>query len=244
MSQTQAWRHYLLKIMSRTKLQFGIIVLIAAGAATALVVQHEIQARLCAENESLRLQLAQPKPANEEAALPAASGENSNSLPDKEFKELLRLRSEVGALRRQTNELVNWLAKTQNSQPTQSRDATPAAGQQAPPALPEEYPKTADGAAKGILDTFFRGDWDTFFANFGQPGVPRETYDQMFRNPRVSNYLASIETMSFGEPTNSFSRNKWAVPYKMRFKDGSEKEWQLYVGRDPKTQRWYFDGGF
>ena len=65
----------------------------------------------------------------------------------------------------------------------------------------------------------------------------------MFNNPAMSNLLAGMEVVSLGEPTNSFSSNLWFVPYKIRFKDGTEKSFRLHVGQDQESQRWYFKGG-
>ena len=225
--------------MTTTKLKFGIIALAVAGAAMLWLAQHQTQAKLRAENGELRQQLAQPR-TDAEPANQVATADEAKALPEDQMRELMRLRGEVGILRQQTNDLSARLA---NSRPVQAQAVTPAVEQRRSPAPPEEYPRTADGAAKGIFDTLLRGDWENFFANFGQPGVPRDHYDQMFLNPGVSNYLANIESMSLGQPTNGFGRNRWFVPYKIRFKDGTEKEWRLSVVQSPDTQRWYFDGG-
>jgi len=48
-----------LKLMSMTKLQLGVTALVIAGAATTLLLQHQSQATLREQNESLRQQLAQ-----------------------------------------------------------------------------------------------------------------------------------------------------------------------------------------
>lgn len=65
----------------------------------------------------------------------------------------------------------------------------------------------------------------------------------MFNNERVKSYLAGLEVVSVGQPTNSFGPNMWFVPYKIRLSDGSEKEMQLHVAQDPRTQKWCFKGG-
>ena len=109
--------------------------------------------------------------------------------------------------------------------------------------MPEDYPKTPDGATKGIFQAWAKGDWDSFFTNFAEPGVPRELYDRAFTD-EIKSSLAGMEVVSVGEPTNSFASNMWFVPYKLRFKDGTEKELRLHVAQDPRTQRWYFKGGF
>ena len=223
-----------LKIMTATKLKIGIGALAAAGAATVMVVQHQTQANLRLENEALRQQIAQSKTETESQPTQVIE---SNSLPSEQLSELLRLRGEVGVLRRQTNELRASLANAQRVQP---RTLTSIG--QSQPAASEEYPKTADGATKGIFDAMGRGDWDTFFANFGEPGVPRELYERAF-TPQVKSNLAGLEIVNIGQPTNSFGPNMYFVPYKIRFKDGSEKEFQLHVAQDPRTQRWFFKGG-
>jgi RNA polymerase sigma factor (sigma-70 family) len=95
----------LLKIMTATKLKLGISVLMVAGAATAFVIQHQAQEKLRVENESLTQQLAQLKSDNESLSNQLAAANDSKSLSDEQFNELLKLRSEVGVLRRQLNGL-------------------------------------------------------------------------------------------------------------------------------------------
>jgi RNA polymerase sigma factor (sigma-70 family) len=230
----------LLKFMTATKLKFGLGALVSIGAATALVVQHQTQEKLRVENESLRQQIAQLETDNETLSNRVVPAPDSKSLPEGQFNELLRLRGQVGVLRRQTNELGKLLANAPKLQP---QGPNPAAEQQASSALPDDYPKTPDGATKGIFEAWARGDWNAFVTNFAQPGVPREFYDQVFTDQMKSN-LVGMEIVSIGQPTNSFAPNKWWVPYKIRLKDGSEKEFRLSVGHDPTTRRWYFDGGF
>jgi RNA polymerase sigma factor (sigma-70 family) len=55
----------LLKIMTATQLKLGISVLVVAGATTALVVQHQAQVKLRAENQSLRQQMVKLQTENE-----------------------------------------------------------------------------------------------------------------------------------------------------------------------------------
>jgi hypothetical protein len=52
-----------------------------------------------------------------------------------------------------------------------------------------------------------------------------------------------VQVLSVGQPTNSFGPNMYFVPYKIRFQDGSEKEFRLHIAQDPRTQKWYFKGG-
>jgi RNA polymerase sigma factor (sigma-70 family) len=99
----------LLKFMTMTKLKLGISALVVAGATTALVVQHQTQQKLRAENDSLTQQLAQLKTDNESLSNRLAAAGNSQSLSDEQLNELLQLRGEVGMLRQQTNELGSFL---------------------------------------------------------------------------------------------------------------------------------------
>jgi RNA polymerase sigma factor (sigma-70 family) len=99
----------LLKIMTATKIKLGISALVVAGAATALVVQHQAQTKLRDEGESLRQQIAQLQANNESlsnhlAAAADAKPSSAQSLPNGQSNELLKLRGEVGVLQRQASE--------------------------------------------------------------------------------------------------------------------------------------------
>jgi len=229
------------KAIAMTTLQKTFVSTTVAILAGVGIYEALRNTKLREENESQKQQIAQLKAENETLSNRPSPVAEAKSLPDNQFNELLRLRGEVGILRRQTNELGNALANLRN---VPSRYPNPSAERQPPPGLPDDYPKTADGATKGIFETWARGDWNAFFTNFAEPGVPREFYDQMFNDPAKSNYLSGLEIVSVGQPTNSFGPNMWFVPYKIRFKNGSEKEFQLHVAQDPRTQRWYFKGGF
>ena len=91
----------LLKIMTATQLKLGISVLVVAGAATALVVQHQTQTRLGGENQSLRQQISQLQTDNESLSNRLATASDSKSLTDEQMNELLQLRAEASVRRRQ-----------------------------------------------------------------------------------------------------------------------------------------------
>jgi RNA polymerase sigma factor (sigma-70 family) len=106
----------LLKIMTATKLKLGISALVVASATTALVVQHQAQIKLRAENQSLMQQIAQLKTDNENLSNLAAQTKSSQSLPNGQFNELLKLRGEVTRLQDDANNPTEvaakeWLAK-------------------------------------------------------------------------------------------------------------------------------------
>ncbi len=91
----------LLKIMTATQLKLGISTLVVAGAATALVVQHQAQTQLRNDNTSLRQQITQLQADNQSLSNRLADAGQAKSLPQEQFNELLKLRGEVGALREQ-----------------------------------------------------------------------------------------------------------------------------------------------
>ncbi len=227
------------KAIAMTTLQKTLITAALAAAVGAGIYEAHKKSTLRDENASLQQEIAQLKMEKESRSNRPAPVAVAKSPPDGQLLELLRLRGEVGVLRQQTNELENAVAGQQKAQPPSPKPATerPPA-----PALPDDYPKTPDGATTNIFNTWARGDWDAFFTNFAEPGVPRETYEKLF-GP-YTNLLAGMEVVSIGQPTNSFGPDMWFVPYKIRFKDGSEKEFRLHVAQDPRTQRWYFKGGF
>lgn len=95
----------LLKIMTATKLKLALSAILVASAATALVVQHQAQEKLRAENGSLQQQMLQLQADNAGLSNQVASAGDLSKPTDDQFNELLKLRGEVGVLRRQTNEL-------------------------------------------------------------------------------------------------------------------------------------------
>jgi hypothetical protein len=91
--------------MTATQIKLGISVLIVAGAATALVVQHQAQEKLRAENESLTQQVTQLQTDNESLSNHLAAIGYSKTLADEQYDELLKLRGELGVLHNQAGEL-------------------------------------------------------------------------------------------------------------------------------------------
>jgi hypothetical protein len=106
--------------MATTKLNVGTIcAVVVASVVTPLVVQHEAQARLRDCDEALQHradQVAGLQMDNERLANLLAQPKNPRSLSDNQFGELLRLRGEVGRLRKDVQELM------------QSKTAVSAAG--------------------------------------------------------------------------------------------------------------------
>ena len=102
----------LLKIMTMTNSKLGISALAVAGAATTLVVQHQTQEKLRAENETLTQQIAQIQTDNNNYSNQLANVRLANvgdsktgqTLSADQSNELLKLRGEVGVLQRQASE--------------------------------------------------------------------------------------------------------------------------------------------
>lgn len=95
----------LLHLMAKTKLQLGVAALVVAGATTALVVQHQSQTRLQEENDSFRQQVARLKSDSEIVSNLAVQAKQPAALQGNPSDELLRLRGEVAAYRRQIDDL-------------------------------------------------------------------------------------------------------------------------------------------
>jgi RNA polymerase sigma factor (sigma-70 family) len=107
------------KAIAMTILQKTLIAatIVVAGLATSLVIQHQTQVRLLEENQSLRQQTAQLKSDNENLSNRVAQANRSPSLSSERLRELLKLRGEVGVLRRQQRELEQATAAAQSKTP-------------------------------------------------------------------------------------------------------------------------------
>ncbi len=98
----------ILKIMTATKINAGIIgAVVLAGITTTLVIQHNAQAKMSAQDELLKQQAAQLEQLRADNARLA----EQSALPNRNSPgELAKLRSDVTALRAQTNRLASAAA--------------------------------------------------------------------------------------------------------------------------------------
>jgi RNA polymerase sigma factor (sigma-70 family) len=100
----------LLKLMAATKLKSAVLTaVILASVAMPLLVQQQAQARLRQQDETWRRQtnqLAQLTADNERLAGVLAKTRNSQPSADNQLTEILRLRSEVGRLSRDVQEMT------------------------------------------------------------------------------------------------------------------------------------------
>lgn len=112
------------------KSKTGLVCLgvLAACAIMALLVSREhLKAKLREQNEELAQQAAQIGQLEAEKKRLSEDLAAAQSLPQEHLHELLRLRSELGILRRQTNELQNSLAQARIPAAVTSPEAVPAA---------------------------------------------------------------------------------------------------------------------
>ncbi|MGD0536446.1 MAG: sigma-70 family RNA polymerase sigma factor [Verrucomicrobiota bacterium] len=105
----------LIQLMTATKLKLIASVVVAAAVGTPLVMQHHANAALRAENTALREEAAQSEKLRAENQRLAGQMEAEAARPLAEHEELMRLRGEVGVLRRQLAGM------------TQTKPAAPAA---------------------------------------------------------------------------------------------------------------------
>jgi RNA polymerase sigma factor (sigma-70 family) len=105
-----------LNMMSITHLKTGIGILLAGSAAVALVIQQQAQTRLAGENQSLRQQISRLQTDNESLSNRVVAAGDPPSLTSDQLNELLKLRGEVGVLRRETGELETLRGENQRLQ--------------------------------------------------------------------------------------------------------------------------------
>jgi preprotein translocase subunit SecD len=108
----------LLKLTTMTKLQAAIIgAIVIAGGAASFVFEHQAQVKLREENQSLRGQIAQLQSENDRLSKRAVQAARPSLVGSDRLRELLRLRGELGLLKREGRELERAAAA---GQPTPS----------------------------------------------------------------------------------------------------------------------------
>jgi RNA polymerase sigma factor (sigma-70 family) len=172
----------LLKIITMTKLQAGIIgAVVLAGAATTLVVR---QSALGNENKTLLQrvdQLAQLQLENERLSNLVAKANGSQRPASTELDELLRLRAEANDLRRQTNEIARLQAENQRLRTSVAKVAGSKAGDTTA-SVQENLPKESwafvgyaepESAFQSCVWAMNSGDAKTFLASLSPQGMER-----------------------------------------------------------------------
>ena len=201
----------ILKLMSMTKLKLGVIsAVVAAGMATPIVMQHRSQARLRDENQSLRQQvdqLVQLKSENERLSNLVVQA-NNNQLSKEQLSELMKLRSEVGELRKQQK----TLGKVQATVGGQSSlTATPPSEAVKENTIPRESWRfagyaTPETALQSVAWAMSKGDAKTFLASLSPE--TQKTYAQQFEG-KTENEIATLLSEEIGQlPALRLDRKK------------------------------------
>jgi RNA polymerase sigma factor (sigma-70 family) len=144
-----------LKLMTMGKLQISFMSVVLAGGVTApLIVHYRAQAELREANAALKTrddELSAQSAESQRLSNLLAHAADAQQLSAAQEAELLRLRSEVGSLRRQTNELANLQLENQRLHAAARNPARPASSTQ----------------AKGAQDLIQRESWA--FAGYADP---------------------------------------------------------------------------
>ena len=160
----------LLSFMSLTKFSVGLSALVAAVTTTALVVQHQSQVQLHEQNAALQQQLTEVQTDNASLSNRLTMAVPPDSGTTAEHTELIRLRGEVGVLRRQAGESVRLLAED-HARLAQAAAKPAQANQISPEMLSQIQSVNTINALKqvGLAMRIFSGDnANQFPTNFDQ----------------------------------------------------------------------------
>jgi hypothetical protein len=167
-----------------TKIKIALVGTLAVAAlATPIILQHRDVVELRSQNQSLRSELErineQPPAGNEQGAA-GLHGEGERT-SDEQKRELLRLRGEVGVLRRETNTLAAMLAQNQQVAARVKASANPQVGK-----IPEQsennFPKeswafagyaTPEAALKTWTWAMSKGDTKTMIDSLSPEGFEK-----------------------------------------------------------------------
>ena len=198
-----------------------VVAILTIGAAMLIVIQYEAQIKLRAENESLTQQLAQLKTDNEGLSNLAAQAKSPLPLSDDRLNELLKLRSEVGMLRRRTNELWKLHAPSAGATPGHQQ---PAVDSQVEPeqASAEFKMNSAKQSVLGMI-MYANDNGKQFPTNFDQT-TPYLGGD----SSSVRSNLSQLEIVYQGSWTNIANPSSTIVVRE-------KQAWQTSIGKWMKT---------
>jgi RNA polymerase sigma factor (sigma-70 family) len=157
-----------LKLMSMTKLQFGLGAIIVGGLAVTVANQHHTESQMREETQALRLQLAGLAADNESLSNSLRLVTPARPIGDDQLRELLRLRGEVGMLRQKTNQIGSLREQIRH---LQGRAGESAQDQEAEAAKFAEHRQNTVNAAKqiGLAMRIYANDNDNQYpTNFAQ----------------------------------------------------------------------------
>ncbi len=236
----------LLKLMTMTKLKAGIIsAVVIAGAAIPFAVQERSQTRLRADNRALRRQVDQLTADNDRLSNLLTQANSSGSLPKEQLSELMKLRGEVGLLRKHTNQLGKLREENRRSQTSlaeseqssQSSEDDPAAEQQ------EQMLHAKLNDSKALMFSFLMNALDNqnqFAKNLDQIPTPGLTgtndFEIVYRGSldsltNKSSVIAIREKQAW-----QLTDGRWVKTY--GFADGTA---QIHVEPDGNFEAWEKD---
>jgi cytochrome P450 len=172
---------------------------VALGVALLALLAYRSNQQLRAENRGLRMQierLAQTPEPSQSNPQPGGVAEHANRLPEDQFTELLRLRGQVGVMRRQLDQQT---ASARVMRPLLDQQAA-SARQPAPSTVNSEPESTVDEAAIAVLDgkkAELQQELETSEQLLQTMNVPREIAEmdsaQVLKNTNLSAYWPYFE---------------------------------------------------
>jgi RNA polymerase sigma factor (sigma-70 family) len=181
-----------LKLMAWTKIKIAAAgVLVATCMVSTYLVQQQAQGRLLRENQALQEQISQKSQMAALAGVGALS-QPEGSAPvagsdDEKFRELLKLRGQVGVLRQQNKELEDFKKQSERAK-NASVPASPSGSQSGQEQVKDDkYPKdswtfagyaTPEAALQSASWAMANGDVDTFFSSM-TPETQKQTAKEL-----------------------------------------------------------------
>jgi len=209
--------------MSLMKIKLTLGTLVVAGTTTAFVIQHQAQVKLRADNDAIRQQMSLLQADNQSLSSRLAAAAPDTARPDAQLQELLKLRGDVGVLRRQLKEQGQLQAENQRLQaqvaaakdhPVQADPALTFAGQGAQMIDAEKMA----GIAMRIYQHDHQGMFPTNFAQMTEEldgknnigGVPLDSIEFMNAgrvDERYPQMIALRERFPRQNPAGGWQRN-------------------------------------
>jgi outer membrane lipoprotein-sorting protein len=91
---------------------------------------------------------------------------------------------------------------------------------------------TPEQTTRAFFEACGRNDWNEVLK-----------YSPVPFNDQIKSILGGLQIVSIGESFKSESYPGAFVPYEIKFKSGETHKHNLALKKDPKSSRWYFDGG-
>jgi RNA polymerase sigma factor (sigma-70 family) len=119
-----------MKLMTMTKIKIGLIsVVVLAGMAAPILIQHQNQAALSEQNQNLHQELNDLTEENSRLSNLVIGAQSPPSASQEQLSELLRLRNEVGMLRKQANDFGKVREENRRLQAALSKSKTESQSQ-------------------------------------------------------------------------------------------------------------------